>query len=205
VLRRLHRDHAENGADGDGRVGKRLAGFDRRRDRAAGRTFKDMTDAQRNETLAMDRDAVHAYGIGRGSKTRAPAPLPLALASHMVAFAVGVWLERPRPQPRRAVAWLTAAATVAGTVMLAQAAEQRHGTRLAFDLADAPVATGFMSRVGARTLLALPYGLWIRRRTGAWPRVGPASIAAGHVIEEVERRRSWRSALAAGRKSRAIR
>jgi hypothetical protein len=170
-----------------------------RRDRDAPRRWEDMTDAERNETSAMDREAVRAYGLGRRGETWAPAPLPLALIGPAVDCVVGVWLQRQRPQPRRAMAWLIAGATVAGTVTLTQSADRWRGRRLALDPADAPVPAGVMSRLGVRMLLVLAYGLWIRGRTGRWPRTSPASIAAGHVIEEVERRRSWRAALAAGR------
>jgi uncharacterized membrane protein len=180
------------------------AAFERgRRDRAAGRTWEDMTDAERNETLAMDRDAVHAYGLGRGGKASAPAPLPLVLICLTLDFAVGVWLERPSPLPRRVAAWLIAAATVAGTATVS--ADRWGGRGLALDPADAPVRAGRMSRLGFQALIALAYGFWMRRRTGRWPRTGPASIAAARVITEVERRRSWRSALATSRDSPAIR
>ena len=174
-----------------------------RRDRASGRTWEDMTDTERTERLAMDGDVARAYALGRGAETLAPAPLPLTLIGMTVDLALGVWLERRRPPRRRVAAWLVATVTVAVTASTGQFADRWQGRRLALDPADTPLPAGLMSRLGFRTLLALAYGLWLRGRTGHWPRTGPAATAAARVTAEVLRRRSWRTALDASRDSAA--
>jgi hypothetical protein len=176
------------------------AAFERgRRDRASGRTWEGMTDTERTERLAMDGDVARAYALGRGSETWAPAPLPIALIGVTVNHSVGEWLDRRRPLRGRVAAWLVALATVAVTAATGQHADRWQGRRLALDPADAPLPAGLMSRLGFPTLLALAYGLWLRDRTGHWPRTGPGATAAARVTEEVLRRRSWRAALAASR------
>jgi hypothetical protein len=166
-----------------------------RRDRAAGRTWQDMTDAERSDMLNADGDLARADALGRATEAWAPAPLPLSLIFLAIDFAVGVWLERRRPLGRRVFAWLVALATVAVTASVGQLADRWYGRRLALNPADAPVPAGLWNRLGFRLLLDLAYVLWVRRRTGRWPRSGPASMAAARVITEVERRRSWRAAL----------
>jgi hypothetical protein len=176
------------------------AAFERgRRDRAAGRTSEHMTDSERDELLSMEGDVARAYALGRGMETWAPAPLPLTLISLTVDLVLGVWLERPRPLHRRAVAWLLAGTTVAVNASVSLFADRWQGRRLGLDPADAPVPAGLTHCLSTRAPLALAYGVWFRGRTGEWPRTGPASIAAARVVTEVQRRRSWRAALAAGR------
>jgi len=180
------------------------AAFERsRRDRVSGRAWEGMTDTERTETLAMDGDVARAYALGRGAETWAPAPLPVVLVGVTVDFSVGVWLERPRPPRRRLAAWLVAIATVAVSAAAGQRAHRWQGKRLALDPADTPLPAGLMSRLGFRMLLALAYGLWLRGRTGHWPRTGPAATAAARVTQEVLRQRAWRAALAASRDSAA--
>jgi hypothetical protein len=176
------------------------AAFERgRRDRAAGGTSAHMTDSERDELLSMEPDVARAYALGRGTETWAPAPLPLSLISLTVDLVLGVWLERPRPPARRAVAWLLAGTTVAVNASVSQLADRWQGRRLGLDPADAPVPAGLLNCLSSRALLALAYGVWFRRRIGEWPRTGPAAMAAARVVTEVQRRRSWRAALAAGR------
>jgi hypothetical protein len=180
------------------------AAFERgRRDRAKSCTWEGMTDTERTARLAMDGDVARAYALGRGAETSAPAPLPLALIGVTVDLAIGVWLERRRPPARRVAAWLVAAAMAAVNAFAGQFADRWQARRLALDPADAPAPAGLLGRLGFQTFLALAHGVWRRRRTGQWPRTGPASAAAARVATELLRRRSWRAALAASRDSAA--
>jgi hypothetical protein len=122
---------------------------------------------------------------------------PLSLR---VDAAIEALLKSRKPLWRHPGVVLTAIGAAALHYTLVSRAERRRAQALGLTAETAPVssvAPDFLLLL----LIGLAYNVWVRVRTGTWPRLSPSAVAASNIVREVNRRRSCKAALAAQRRS----